>query len=293
MQRSENTTKRDVYQEVTDRIIAALETGTAPWLRPWRDTNSGAALEPYNAATGRPYNGINLLVLGTRHFADLGWLTFKQALELGGNVKRGEKGTLIVFWKFDQVDDRATGERKVVPFARGYTVFNVEQCENIDASKLKRPTPPAAGAGDMNALAERVGAIVRHGGNRAFYTPTADFVQMPSAAAFKSAEHYQSTLAHELTHWTGNEKRCKREFGKRFGDAAYAFEELVAEIGSAFLCARSGIALEGLQHDSYVAGWLKILKEDKRAIFTASSRAREAAAFLLADRAEEEEAIAA
>jgi len=293
MQQSDNTAKRDVYQEVTNRIIAALETGTAPWLRPWRDTNAGGELEPYNAATGRPYNGINLLVLGTRPFADLGWMTFKQALELGGNVKRGEKGTLIVFWKFDRVRNEETGETRTVPFARGYTVFNVEQCENIDVSKLKRPTPPAAGAGDMNALAARVGAIVRHGGNRAFYTTRGDFVQMPSADAFKSADHYQATLAHELTHWSGHENRCKREFGKRFGDRAYAFEELVAEIGSAFLCARSGIALEALQHPAYIGSWLEVLKEDKRAIFTAASKAREAAGFLLADREEEEEAIAA
>lgn len=283
---------RDIYQEVTDRIIAALEAGTAPWLRPWREDKSGNALEPHNAVTGRPYNGINLLVLGTMPYAELGWLTYNQARELGGNVKKGEHGTLIVFWKFDRVADEETGKSKVVPFARGYTVFNLEQCENIAPEKLKRPTPPAAGAGDMNALAAKIGATVRHGGQRAFYTTAGDFVQLPSADAFKSPEHYQATLAHELTHWTGHEKRCARQFGKRFGDGAYAFEELVAEIGSAFLCARAGIALEGLQHPSYLAGWLKVLKEDKRAIFTASSKAKQAAAFLLAER-EDEDAIAA
>lgn len=293
MQRSDTNTKRDVYQEVTNRIIDALEHGTAPWLRPWRDDKSGSALEPYNAATGRPYNGVNLLVLGCMPYADLGWLTFRQALELGGNVKRGERGTLIVFWKFERKRDEETGEERTVPFARGYTVFNVEQCENIDPAKLKRPIAPAAGDGDMNALAARVGAIVRHGGNRAFYTTRGDYIGMPSVDAFKSADHYQATLAHELTHWTGHENRCKREFGKRFGDSAYAFEELVAEIGSAFLCARAGLALDGLQHPAYIASWLKVLKEDKRAIFTASSKAREAAAFLLADREEEEEALAA
>lgn len=284
---------RDVYQEVTDRIISALETGTAPWLRPWRDNNAGSGLEPYNAATGRPYNGINLLVLGTAAYADLGWLTFKQALDLGGNVRKGEHGTMVVFWKFDAVKDKETGETKTVPFARGYTVFNVEQCENLAVSKLKRPTMPEAGSTDMNALATRVGAIVRHGGNKAFYTTVGDFVQMPSADSFRNSEHYQATLAHELTHWTGNEKRCNRQFGKRFGDAAYAFEELVAEIGSAFLCARTGVALDGLQHPSYIKGWLEILKADKRAVFTASSKAREAAGFLLADREEEEAALAA
>jgi len=281
---------RDVYQETTDRIVAALETGTAPWLRPWRDGKSGSALEPYNAATGRAYNGINLLVLGTLPYADLGYLTFKQALDLGGNVRKGEHGTMVIFWKFDLVEDKETGKRKTIPFARGYTVFNVEQCENLDASKLKRPTAPQAGQTDMNALASRVGATVRHGGNRAFYTTAGDFVQMPSAEDFRGNEQYQATLAHELTHWTGHKDRCAREFGKRFGDAAYAFEELVAEIGSAFLCVQHGIALEALQHPAYVASWLRVLKDDKRAIFTAASKAKEAATFLNGEREEIQQA---
>lgn len=236
------TAMRDIYQD---------ENGTAPWLRPWRDDKSGNALEPYNATTGRPYNGINLLILGSKPYAGLGWLTYNQARELGGNVRKGEHGTLIVFWKFEAREDEATGKSRVVPFARGYTVFNLEQCENVDAAKLKHPQAPAAGGFDVNAIAATIGAVVRHGGNRAFYSPSADFVQLPSLDAFRSPEHYQATLAHELTHWTGHEKRCHREFG----------------------------------------GWLKILKADKRAIFTAASKAKEAAAFILADR--EEEAVAA
>ena len=284
---------RDVYQEVTDRIVAALETGAAPWLRPWRDGKSGSQMEPFNAQSGRPYNGINLLILGSAPYASLGWLTFKQALDCGGNVKKGERGTLIVFWKFEAREDATTGKTKTVPFARGYTVFNTEQCEGLDVSKLKVPAAPELGQTDINALAQRVGAVVRHGGNRAFFNIAGDFVQMPGAETFKTPEAYRATLAHELTHWTGHEKRCNREFGKRFGDMAYAFEELVAEIGSAFLCARHGIALEGLQHTSYLALWLKVLKEDKRAIFTAASKAKEAAAFLMAEREETEEQIAA
>jgi len=287
---------RDIYQEVTDRIIAALETGAAPWLRPWRDGKSGSSLEPFNAVSGRPYNGINLLILGSMPFASLGWVTFKQALELGGNVRKGEHGTTVIFWKFDDYkkrEDDGSETLKTSVFARGYTVFNVEQCENLDMTKLKVPVAPKAGETDMNAVATRVGAIVRHGGNRAFYTTKGDYVQIPGVEAFKSVDNYQSTLAHELTHWTGNEKRCAREFGKRFGDAAYAFEELVAEIGSAFLCARHGIALDGLQHPQYVANWLSVLKGDKRAIFTASSKAKEAAGFLMADRADDSEERAA
>src|SRR5438067_8732107 len=272
---------RDIYQEVTDRIVAALENDTVPWLRPWRDHKSGSVLEPYSAATGRPYNGVNLPVLGTMPYADLGWLTFNQAKELGGSVRKGERGTGVVFWKFESREDTDTGETKTVPFARLYTVFNIAQCDGLDETKLKRPAAPVAGQTDMNAVATRVGAIVRHGGNKAFYTTAGDFVQVPSAAAFRSGDHYQATLAHELTHWTGHEKRCNREFGKRFGDQSYAFEELVAEIGSAFLCARTGIALDGLQHPSYIASWLRVLKEDKRAIFTASSKAKQAAEFLM------------
>jgi len=278
------TTTNDIYQTVTDRIVASLEQGTAPWLKPWADGKCGT-MGPYNAASGRPYNGINWLVLGSG-----GWLTFKQAKELGGSVRKGEKGTQIVFWSFPKIRDTETGEEKVVPFAKGYTVFAVEQCDGIDASKLKAPAPITAGQTNINVIAAQVGAQVRHGGSRAYYSPSTDHVQMPSLDAFESADAYAGTLAHELVHWTGHQSRCDRQFGKRFGDDAYAFEELVAEIGSAFVCAQTGIALEGLQHDSYVASWLKVLKGDKRAIFTASSQAKKAAEFLLE---QEEVALAA
>lgn len=274
------TNTRDIYQEVTDRIINALERGTIPWLRPWRDDNSGSSIEPYNATTGRPYNGINLLILGSMPYADLGWLTFKQAIDLGGNVRKGEKGTMVVFWKFVATKEDGSGETKIIPMARAYTVFNVSQCDDIDASKLKKPIAPIAGKTDIDALAGKSGATVRHGGTKAFYSIDGDFIQIPSATAFRSETNYQSTLAHELTHWTGHKSRCNRQFGKRFGDQAYAFEELVAEIGSAFLCARIGLSLDELQHPSYIKTWLQVMKDDKRAIFTASSRAKEATEFL-------------
>ena len=219
-----------------------------------------------------------------------GWLTFKQAKELGGSVRKGEKGTQIVFWSFPKIKDAETGEEKVVPFAKGYTVFAVEQCDGLDAAKLKAPQPIVAGETNINLIAAAAGAQVRHGGSSAHYSPTGDYIQMPSVEAFESKDAYAGTLAHELVHWTGHQSRCDRQFGKRFGDDAYAFEELVAEIGSAFVCAQTGIPLEGLQHDRYVSSWLKVLKGDKRAIFTASSQAKKAAEFLLA---EEEEALAA
>lgn len=278
------TTTNDIYQTVTDRIITALEQGTAPWLKPWAEGKCGT-MGPFNAATGRPYNGINWLVLGSG-----GWLTFKQAKELGGSVRKGEKGTQIVFWSFPKIKDTETGEEKVVPFAKGYTVFAVEQCEGLNEAKLKAPAPITAGQTSINVIAAQAGAQVRHGGSKAFYSPSTDHVQMPSIDAFESADAYAGTLAHELVHWTGHQSRCDRQFGKRFGDDAYAFEELVAEIGSAFVCAQTGIPLEGLQHTSYVASWLKVLKNDKRAIFTASSQAKKAAEFLLE---QEEQALAA
>jgi antirestriction protein ArdC len=282
------TAKFDIYQDVTDRIIAAIEAGTMPWLRPWTGSKAtGLGSEPYNAFSGRAYNGINWLILGCQPYLSKGWLTYKQAAELGGNVRKGEKGTPIVFWSFLRDKD---DPKKVIPFARGYTVFNVEQCEGLSA-KVKAPTPAVPGDTSITALAARVGATVRHGGNSAFYAPTPDHIVVPSVDAFQSQEAYDATLAHELVHWTGHKSRCDRQFGKRFGDDAYAFEELVAEIGSAFVCAHQGVALEGLQHAAYVNNWLSVLKQDKRAIFTAASAAKKAAEFLIGKAEEVEEEV--
>lgn len=280
----------DIYQDVTDKIIAALETGTAPWLRPWR-SGVGTGLVPHNAVTGRAYNGINFLVLSCAPYASNGWLTYKQAQELGGNVRKGEKGTHIVFWSFPKIEDKETGKEKVIPFAKPYTVFNLDQCEGIDTAKLKTFTPAIMGETPINDIAARHNVRLNHGGDKAFFSPMSDSIGMPSADAFKSPDHYASTLAHELVHWTGHESRLARKFGNRFGNEDYAFEELIAEIGSAFVCAATGIALDGLQHADYVASWLKVLKGDKRAIFTASSQAKKAAEYLTSDA--EEMAIAA
>lgn len=282
---------RDVYQEITDRIVCALEQGKAPWLKPWSMAKAGRKVMrddlPHNAVSGRAYNGINLLVLWCSGYQSNAWLTFKQAKELGGNVRKGEKGTLIVFWKFDVRIDETTGKPKTVPFARGYTVFNTEQCEGLDETRIKRPEMPVAGQTDMNALASDCGIRVSHGGDQAFYSPTFDVVQMPSADSFVSVDHYQATLGHELTHATGHASRCKRDFSGRFGNEAYAFEELVAEIGSAFLCAHKGVFMDGLRHHAdYLHSWLKVLKDDKRAIFTAASKAKEACTWLLTAQGE-------
>lgn len=272
--------KTDIYQSITDRIIEQLEAGIAPWVKPWSGS-SGQAVEPHNAVSGRVYNGVNWLVLSCSDYQSSGWLTFKQALELGGNVRTGEKGTQIVFWQFNTIKDDETGKEKSIPFAKAYTVFNVAQCENLDPAKLKLPTLPVPGQTTANQLAANCGANVQHGGSRAFFQLGGDFIRLPSFDSFTHADHYQSTLAHELTHWTGHKSRLDRQFGSRFGTDDYAFEELVAELGSAFICASIGVSLNCLQHADYIGNWLKILRNDKRAIFTAASKAKQAAEYIL------------
>jgi len=271
--------KVDVYQVVTDQIIEALESGTIPWLKPWKDGNNADPSMPYNAATGRAYNGINVLLLWSKPYDSNGWLTFKQAADCGGNVKRGEKSTLVTFWNFLKETKNGVETGKNIPMIKSYRVFNIEQCENLE--KLKKIEPIVTPDTDALDLALLNGAVVKHGGNKAFFRPTADFIQMPPHTNFTNSNGYDSTLLHELTHWTGHKDRLERDFTGRFGDESYAFEELIAEMGSAFLCASLNVQENTLQHASYIESWLKVLKNDKRAIFTAASQARKATESLL------------
>ncbi|MGE0289505.1 MAG: ArdC family protein [Bradyrhizobium sp.] len=266
----------DLYQSVTDRIIAALESGTAPWVRPWKNDRSGGNI-PHNAVSRRGYHGINVALLWMQEaamgYSSPSWLTFKQAADAGGNVRKGEKGTQIVFWQFRQVKDSATGDVRTVPMLRTYYVFNVAQCEDItlpSPRKAAAPIPPT----DIDAIVAKTGATIRHGGDRAFYTTRDDSINMPNRAAFNSIADYHGTLLHELTHWTSHGSRCNRELGKRFGDEAYAAEELIAEMGSAFLCGALNVPHENLQHANYMASWLRVLKADNRAILPQRSRRR-------------------
>lgn len=295
-------TKKDLYQAVTDRIVQALEQGTVPWVRPWKAQPGDD--RPRNAVTGRPYHGINHLLLWAtaieRGYQTDRWLTYRQAQEAGGHVRRGEKGTLVVFWKFVErevldeqgrplLDEDGQPRRRVIPFARGYTVFNVEQCEDLPERLLPREEPPTWSPFEA---AEQVvaasGATIRHRGSQAFYSPEGDFICMPPRGSFPTQDGYYATLMHELTHWTGHPRRLARKLGRVHGDADYAFEELVAELGSAFICARLGITGE-LRHEGYIASWLEVLKQDKRAIFRAAARAREAAEYLVGDNETEAE----
>jgi antirestriction protein ArdC len=277
--------KRDVYQEVTDKIIAELEAGTTPWVKPWATAGSHI---PHNAATGRPYHGVNTLLLwmatASKGYSSQGWVTFKQAQDLGGHVRKGEHGEHVVFWKFlDKTErDQQTGEDHSVriPMARMYTVFNVEQCEDL---KLPKRETIELSEHERHAAAEALiqGSMARviYGGDRACYIPSRDEVHMPELGVFESAASYYATHLHELTHWTGHKTRCDRDLSGRFGSESYAAEELIAELGAAFLCGELGIQGE-LRHASYIESWLRVLRLDKRAIFTAASMATKAAEYL-------------
>lgn len=278
--------KFDVYQMVTDKVIAALEKGVAPWSRPWVTLQSG---EYRNAITGRHYRGMNVLLLNissmVNGYTDPRWLTYNNAESKGGNVKKGEKGTQVIFWKFNTYDDGTksdgTTRTKTIPFARAYTVFNVAQCENLNLPELE--VKEVVEDTNTNEIVSQFMTLpdLIHGGNKACYSPSFDRITMPEKVNFNSADHYHSTFCHELIHWTGHNTRMDRDLKNRFGTEAYAFEELVAEMGSAFLGSFASLPFEGMQHPEYIASWLKRLKDDKKAIFTASSHAQKAADFIL------------
>ncbi len=279
--------KLDVYQSVTDRIIKALESGVAPWVKPWKEgeKQTGNSLLPFNAISGNNYRGINTMLLWgsqvEKGYSSNTWVTFKQAGELGGNVIKGEKSTPIIYFQMLKRKDPETGEPVQIPMLKQYYLFNLEQCENITSKKVKIPEPVEVGYTNALDFATRTGADIKHGGNEAFFSPSHDFIRMPSQKQFNSIAEYDGTLLHELTHYSGGKKRLNREFGARFGNEAYAFEELVAEIGSAFLCGQLNVDHTGLQHENYLANWLKVLKADKKAIFKASTLAQKASDYLI------------
>jgi antirestriction protein ArdC len=285
--------KADIYQRITDKIVCELEKGVMPWLKPWNAEHAAGRITRPLRGNGIPYKGINVLMLWSaamgKGYAAPIWMTYKQASELKANVRKGEHGSLVVY--ADKITrsatDSATGEESkyAIPFLKGYTVFNVEQIDGLPEQYYAKPAPRV----DTIERVDRAegffagtGATVRHGGTVAYYNVSQDFVQMPAFEAFRDAESYYATLAHETTHWTRHKSRLDRNFGrKRFGDEGYAMEELVAELGSAFLSADLDLTpeLRG-DHASYISSWIKVLKDDKRAIFTSASHAQRAADFL-------------
>jgi len=285
------TEKQDVYSRVTDKIIADIEAGNLTWLQPWQAGHRAGPVSRPLRAGGVPYRGVNVLMLWAaameKGYACPLWLTYKQAAELGGQVRKGEKGSLVVYantFTKTGTDEQGAEVETEIPFMKGYTVFNAEQINGLPAH-FYAILPPLNNEIARLESAERffasTRATIQHGGARAFYSYDRDIVQMPELQAFRDAESYYATLAHEATHWTRHPSRLDRDLGRRrFADAGYAMEEL-AEIGAAFLCANLGITPETRDdHAAYIASWLKVLKNDKRAIFTAASHAQKAADYL-------------
>jgi len=287
-----------LYDDVTAKIIAELEAGRFPWVQPWGTAGTASPGLPRNALTGRQYSGVNVLILWgaviDSGFPSQSWLTFRQALEAGGSVRKGEKGTTVVY--ADRFIPKGEAERasradedpRAIPFLKRFTVFNVDQCEGLRPGLAADPAPlpereivPVA-----EALIKASKADFRIGGSKAFYVPSQDFIQVPPQPAFYDQINYYRTALHELTHWTGHGSRLARDFSGSFGTKPYAREELAAEMGSAFLCAALGIE-PTVRHADYLAHWLEVLREENRAIFRAASAASKAADYLLAFRDED------
>lgn len=282
------TPKADLYTRVTDRILAELDAGVRPWVKPWTTTRTAGQISRPRRANGTPYRGINVLLLWSEAvdhgYNSSTWMTYKQAQALGAQVRKGEAGALVVYAdRFTKTETTDKGEEveREIPFLKGYTVFNVDQIDGLPEAYRPAPSPalpPVMLLDQAEAFFKATGADIRHGGDRAYYAPGFDRIQLPNPEAFRSAEVYAATKAHELVHWTGHPARLARAFGQRFGDEAYAFEELVAELGAAFVCADLGITPEVRDdHAAYLAHWLKVLKADKRAIFSAATHAQRAA----------------
>jgi antirestriction protein ArdC len=302
------TMKRDIYTEVSQRILAELERGALPWIKPWSAT-AGQNV-PCNAVTNRPYSGCNVVLLWLAR--GRGWptprfLTYRQAQSLGGNVRKGEHGTRVLFVKQLRVKDKANpaGDDKLIPMMREYTVFNVAQCDGLPERVISGAPQRVRNPDTRDATADEfltaTGATIREGAGEAYYSPGSDSITLPAFAAFKGADSFYNTAFHELTHWTGHKSRCGRDLKNRFGSQAYAAEELIAELGAAFMAAEFGFDGD-VRHAGYIATWIELLKSDKRAFFTACSKAQQAADYLrglalrdsaAADDSDAEEAMAA
>lgn len=294
MTATKTETRADIYETITSAIVARIEAGDVlPWHQPWQAGHAAGPVSRPLRHNGQPYQGINVLWLwmtahGRGYTCPL-WLTYRQAQELGGHVRKGERATPVVYAStFAKDEQNSAGEtvRRNIPFLKTYSVFNAEQCDGLPGPFTAELPPPAGHVDPLPAVldfARHTGADVREGGARAYYSPAGDYVQMPHAATFESPEAHAGTLVHELAHWTGHTSRLARDFtaAKRFGDEAYAAEELVAELAAAFLAADIGFEAQPRDdHAAYLASWLKVMKADKRAIFTAASAASRAAAYL-------------
>ena len=286
--------RASLYTEITDKIIAELEAGRIPWVQPWGTAAIKAPLAmPRNAATQRGYSGINVLILWGAviegGFSGQSWLTFRQALGLGGHVRKGERGTTVVYAdRFTPDHERqraaeAGEEPGAIAFLKRFTVFNSDQCDGLpgEVAASAVPPPPAQIEPRAEALIAATGADFRIGGARAYYNPTGDFVQVPPPAAYFEPINWHRTAFHELGHWCGHASRLNRDHSGSFGSRSYAREELIAEMAGAFVCASLGI-VPTVRHADYIGSWIDVIREDNRAVVRAASAASKAADFLLA-----------
>ena len=278
-----HTDKPDVYQIITDRILALLDAGVNPWRKPW---HAAAWKPPQNLMSRRPYRGVNVLLLGLSPYASPYWVSFRQALQAGGSVKKGEKASLAVFWKlYDKKDQNDPSQRERIPVLRYYHVFNVEQCEGVAAPQPEAvpsfPHDPIAEAERIAAAMPQAPAIVHTDERRAFYRQETDTVNMPPLTRFEKAAEYYSTLFHELTHATAHPSRLARKLGSAFGSLDYGREELIAEMGSAYLCGLAGI-LDQTENNTaaYLDGWRAVIKQDRKAVVLAAGAAQKAVDFI-------------
>ena len=285
--------RTSLYDEITNKIIAELEAGRVPWVQPWGTAAAKAPLAmPKSAATGRQYSGINILILwgaaAEGAFTGQSWLTFRQALSLGGHVRKGERGTTVVYAdRFVPVDEERHAsesgeEAQAIPFVKRFTVFNSDQCDGLppEIATTAPPPPPGLIEPQVEYLIRATGIDFRIGGNRAFYVPTEDYVQVPPPQAYFEPINWHRTASHELAHASGHPSRLNRDWSGSYGTRKYAFEELVAEISSAFGCASLGI-VPTVRHADYIGSWLEVLREDNRAIIRAASQASKVADYLL------------
>ncbi|WP_312405459.1 zincin-like metallopeptidase domain-containing protein [Rhizobium sp.] len=282
--------RTDTYQRITDTIVEALEAGTRPWMQPWSANNISGSFPRPVRSTGEPYRGINVLLLwiasAAYGFQHDRFMTYKQAQELGGQVRKGEKGSGIV--KYGTItrsvdNGRGVDEDREIPFLKGYTVFNVSQIEGLPNEYYAAPTPrpEIERIEQADQFIANTGAVIRHEGDKAYYLPALDLIKMPPIQAFKDKESYYSILFHETSHWTGSASRLDRIKSTDMRSKDYAFEELVVEIAACFLCSDLQItATLRLESASYISSWLRAFKDDKRLIFKAASKAQAAVDYL-------------
>lgn len=291
------TDRVNLYQQITDRIIAELEAGRVPWVQPWGTAHAAVGM-PHNAVSNRQYSGINILTLWNavveRGFRTHAFLTFRQAIALGGSVRHGERGIGVIYTRRlvpreerRRADVEGREPSGGIPFLKWFTVFSVDQCDGLPAHIAEPPPPIPEGLilPQVEELITATGVDFRVGGPSAYYSPSHDYVQVPRPDAFHDPINWHRTACHELTHWSGGRTRLDRDQTGFFGSTSYGKEELVAEMGAAFVCAALGIT-PTVRHADYIGSWLEIIREDSRAILRAASAASKAADYLLAFRPE-------